>query len=197
MYAAFASSAGWPVLAQGGVQRNLLDPGELPDYVLGDDAAPVTIVEYASMTCGPCALFHNETFGALKEQYIDRSKVRFVFREYPLDAVATAAAMLARSVPSEKFFEVIGAMFANRQTWAQRTNAYQALLDFSKQIGFTQKAFEECLTDQSLLNAINAGRIRARNDFGVTSTPTFFVNGARTVGALSFQEISALIEAET
>ncbi|MEM5580903.1 MULTISPECIES: thioredoxin domain-containing protein [unclassified Roseibium] len=172
----------------------LLKPGPLGDKILGDENAPVAIVEYASMTCGHCANFHKRTWPELKEQFIDTGKVRFIFREFPLDPVAAAAFMLARCAPADKYFEIVDTMFENQRTWAFGDNPYQSLLDFSKQIGFTQETFEECLTNQGMLDAVNAVKDRGANEFGVSSTPTFFINGEKHSGALSIEEMGKIIE---
>ncbi|MET1414028.1 DsbA family protein [Roseibium sp. HPY-6] len=186
----------FPAFAQSVDVDELMVPGPLGDKILGDENAPVTVVEYASMTCGHCANFHNRTWKPLKEQYVDTGKVRFVFREFPLDPVSAAAFMLARCAPAENYFEIVDTMFENQRAWAFTDNPYNSLLDFSKQIGFTQESFEECLTNQGLLDAVNAVRDRAANEFGVNSTPTFFINGARHPGAMSIEQMGALIDAE-
>ena len=101
-----------PAFAQSVDVEELMKPGALPDKVLGSEDAPLTIVEYASMTCGHCANFHKNTYPHLKKEYVETGKARFVFREFPLDPVASAAFMLARSVPEDKYFEVVDFMFA-------------------------------------------------------------------------------------
>ncbi|MTI42913.1 DsbA family protein [Roseibium hamelinense] len=181
-------------LAQSVNVEELMKPGPLGDKVLGDDNAPVTIIEYASMTCGHCANFHTGTYPELKKEYVETGKVRFVFREYPLDPVAAAAFMLARCAPDEQYFDIIDIMFEQQRSWAFTDNPYNSLLNLSKQIGFTQESFEKCLTNQGLLDAVNAVRDRASTEFGVNSTPTFFVNGEKHSGALSFDEFSKIIE---
>jgi len=180
--------------AQSVNEEELLKPGPLGDKILGAEDAPVTIIEYASMTCGHCANFHNTTYKELKDQYVETGKVRFIFREFPLDPVASAAFMLARCAPEDKYFDVVDIMFEQQRTWAYSDNPYNSLLNFSKQIGFTQESFEQCLTNQGLLDAVNAVRERGANDFGVTSTPTFFINGEKHSGAMSFEEMSKLID---
>lgn len=172
----------------------LLEPGPLGDKVLGAEDAPVTIVEYASLTCSHCAAFHAKTYPELKSQYIDTGKVRFIMREYPLDAVASAGFMLARCAPEEKYFDIVDVMFAEQRTWAFTENPYNSLLNFSKQLGFTQESFESCLTDQSLLDAVNGVRERGSAEFGVSATPTFFINGEKHSGALSIEELGKIIE---
>lgn len=177
-----------PAFAQAVDVEELMKPGTLPDKVLGNEDAPLTIVEYASMTCGHCANFHKTTYPHLKKEYVETGKARFVFREFPLDPVASAAFMLARSVPEDKYFEVVDFMFAEQRAWAFTQDPYNSLLNFAKQIGFTQESFEKVLTDQALLDGINATRDRASSEFGVNSTPTFFFNGNKVNGAISPEE---------
>ena len=177
-----------PAFAQSVDVEELMKPGALPDKVLGSEDAPLTIVEYASMTCGHCANFHKNTYPHLKKEYVETGKARFVFREFPLDPVASAAFMLARSVPEDKYFEVVDFMFAEQRAWAFTQDPYNSLLNFAKQIGFTQESFEKVLTDQALLDGINATRDRASSQFGVDSTPTFFFNGNKVNGAISPEE---------
>lgn len=178
-----------PAFAQTVNVEELMQPGALPDKVLGSEDAPLTIVEYSSMTCGHCANFHKNTYPHLKKEYLDTGKARLIFREFPLDPVASAAFMLARAVPEEKYFDVIEFMFAEQRAWAFTQDPYNALLNFAKQIGFTQETFEKTLTDQALLDAINATRDRASSQFGVNSTPTFFFNGNKVSGAISPDEL--------
>ncbi|CTQ70202.1 thioredoxin domain-containing protein [Roseibium alexandrii] len=192
--AALGLASAAPAWAQSVDEAELLKPGPLGDKILGDENAPVTIVEYASMTCGHCANFHERTWPDLKKDYIETGKVRFIFREFPLDPVASAAFMLARCAPQEKYFDIVDIMFEEQRAWAFTDNPYQSLLDFSKQIGFTQESFEECLTNQGLLDAVNAVRERGANEFGVNSTPTFFINGEKHSGALSIDEMGKIIE---
>jgi protein-disulfide isomerase len=161
----------------------LMKPGPLPDLVLGKAEAPITVVEYASMTCGHCANFHTKVFPTLKEKYVDTGKVRFIMREFPLDNLAAAASMLARCAGDGKTFPLISVLFAKQDDWAfVKGDPRPELLKFAKQAGFTQESFEKCLTDQKLLDDISAVRSRAADTFGVNATPTFFVNGKKLNG---------------
>lgn len=161
----------------------LMKPGPLPDLVLGNADAPITVVEYASMTCGHCAHFHSTVFPTLKEKYVDTGKVRFIMREFPLDNLAAAASMLARCAGDGKTFPLISVLFAKQDDWAfVKGDPRPELLKFAKQAGFTQESFEKCLTDQKLLDDIAAIRSRAAETFGVNATPTFFVNGKKLNG---------------
>lgn len=171
----------------------LMEPGPLPEKVLGDADAPITIIEYASMTCSHCANFHANTLPALKEKYIDTGKVKLVFREFPFDPRAEAGFMLARC-SDDNYFAMVDVLFKQQQNWAGVENARDALLQISKLAGFTQESFEACLTDQKLLDDIRAVRERGAQEFNVDATPTFFINGQKYSGAMSIGEMSAIID---
>jgi protein-disulfide isomerase len=175
---------------------SLMKPQALPDMVMGDAKAPVTIVEYASMTCPHCAHFQETTFPELKKRYIDTGKVRYIFREFPLDNLAAAAFMLARcagELDSSKYYAMIDTMFAQQSTWAVE-KPIPPLMTIAKQAGVTEKSFDACLANQKLLSGIENVRQNAIKDFQVDSTPTFFINGKRAVGALTIDEIAKTID---
>jgi protein-disulfide isomerase len=175
---------------------DLMKPGALPDMVMGKADAPVTIVEYASMTCPHCAHFQETTFPELKKRYIDTGKVRYIFREFPLDNLAAAAFMLARcagELDSAKYYAMIDTMFAQQQTWAVE-KPIPPMMAIAKQAGFTEKSFDECLANQKLLTGIEDVRQRGIKEFQVDSTPTFFINGKRTVGAVTIDDMAKIID---
>ncbi|AUX75547.1 MULTISPECIES: DsbA family protein [Sinorhizobium] len=176
--------------------QKLMEPGALPEMALGEANAPVTIVEYMSMTCPHCANFHNKTFDAIKTKYVDSGKVRFVIREFPFDPRAAAAFMLARCAPEGQYFPMISMLFKQQEQWAAAENGRDALLQMSKLAGFTQESFEACLTNQKLLDDVNAVMQRGAKEFGVKSTPTFFVNGEHYSGDMSVDVMSALIDSK-
>ncbi|RWN02147.1 MAG: DsbA family protein [Mesorhizobium sp.] len=171
----------------------LLKPGALPDMQLGKDDAKVTIVEYASMTCPHCAHFHATTLPALKTKYIDTGKARLILREFPFDPSAEAGFMLARC-SKDNYFPMVDVLFKQQANWAGVANTKDALLQISKMAGFTQESFEACLTDQKLLDDVRSVQKRGADEFKVDSTPTFFINGKTYKGALSIEEISAIID---
>jgi protein-disulfide isomerase len=171
----------------------LLQPGALPDKVLGEENAPVTIVEYASMTCPHCAHFDETTFPELKKKYIDTGKVRYMLREFPFDPRAEAGFMLARC-SKDNYYPMVHVLFEQQGEWAAVENAKEALLRIAKLAGFTQESFEACLTDQKLLDDIRSVRMRGEKEFGVDATPTFFINGKKYAGAMSIEQMSAIID---
>lgn len=155
----------------------------LPDLWMGDPKAPVTIIEYASMTCGHCAQFELTTFADLKTKYIDTGKVRYTLREFPLDPLAAAAAMLARC-SGDKREAVVELLFQQQKNWAFVNNPLQALRDTVKQTGMGPTAFEACLNDQAMFDKINQIRDTAAQKFGINATPTFFINGEKKSGEI-------------
>jgi protein-disulfide isomerase len=172
----------------------LLEPGTLPDMVLGKADAPVTIVEYASMTCPHCAHFHETTLPALKTKYIDTGRARLILREFPFDPRAQAGFMLARC-SKDNYFPMVDVLFKQQASWAApESDPKVALLQLSKLAGFTQESFNACLTDQKLLDEIMSVQKRGADDFGVDSTPTFIINGNKYKGALSIEQMSAIID---
>ncbi|TBW34994.1 DsbA family protein [Siculibacillus lacustris] len=185
-----ATLAASPAAAQGAYDTaELLKAGPLPEMVLGSADAPVTVVEYASMTCGHCAHFAETVFPTLKSKYIDTGKVRFVFREFPLDPIAAAVSMLVRCSPPDKFFDVLDVYFAKQREWIDPKAPVDALSRFSKQFGFTDSTFRACLGDQKTLDGLNQTRTRGADVFGIDGTPTFFVNGRKIVGISTVEEL--------
>ncbi len=184
-------------LAQAKVSEiELMAPGALPDMVMGDAKATVTVIEYASMTCPHCAHFAETTFPEFKKRYVDTGKVRFIFREFPLDQLAAAAFMLARcagETDSSKYFSMVDTMFRQQRVWAVE-RPLPPLLALSKQAGFTQATFDTCLTNQKLLDGIEAVRTRATDKFKVQSTPSFFINGTLFSGALTIEDMAKQID---
>ncbi len=176
---------------------DLMKPGPLPENVLGSADAPVTIVEYSSMTCPHCAHFHTEILPALKAKYIDTGKAKYIIREFPLDNLAAAAAMLARCVDHDRYFPFVDVLYKTQPQWATgESDAADRLFDVVKQAGLNRASFDKCLSDQKLLDNIMAVRKRGADTFKVSSTPTFFVNGKLLTGAQSVGEFEKLMPPE-
>lgn len=166
---------------------------EVRERILGDPAAPVTIIEYASLTCPHCAAFHRETLPVLKERYIDTGKARLVFRDFPLDRAALAAAALAHCAGDARYFKFLDAMFANQQSWARASDPVAALRQLTRLGGLSDAEAEACLADQGLQDAILQTRLDGEREFGVNSTPTILVNGEKAADS-SVEAIAALID---
>lgn len=173
---------------------DLMAPGPVPEQALGPADAPVTVVEYASLTCSHCAEFAKDTFPEVKKRYIDTGKIRWVFRDFPLDQFATAGAMLARCGGEGKYFPILDAFFEQQDALRAAPEPFAWLQSFAKQVGFTQESFEACLSNQSLTDNILAVRQRASEKFGVSSTPTFFFNGKVRRGGMTIEEFEKELE---
>ena len=174
--------------------EDLAHAGPAGDIMIGSDKAPVTIIEYASMTCPHCAHFEETTLPELKKRYIDTGKVRYVMREFPLDALAAAGFMLARCAGPDKYETVVETLFAKQADWAMVQKPIPPLMAIAKQFGFTEESFNTCLANQQVLDDIQAVRDHAVNKLGVNSTPTFFINGKRFVGDLSIEVMAKEID---
>ncbi|MBV9752464.1 MAG: DsbA family protein [Hyphomicrobiales bacterium] len=172
---------------------DLAMPGPLGDVWLGSPDAKCTIIEYASMTCSHCAAFHHDTWPKLKATYVDTGKVHFTLREFPLDPLAAAGFMLARCAGDDKYYAMIDLLFDKQNDWAFVKKPVDALAALTKQAGFTQKSFEECLKNQEIRAGVEAVRSRAGTILGVDATPTFFINGKKYDGEMSFEAMDKII----
>ena len=171
-------------------------PVSLPDMALGPANASVTITEFASMTCPHCAAFNETVFPKIKSEYVDTGKVRYVFREFPLDIKAAAGSMLARCIAKDdagKYFAVVDLLFRQQEEWVMK-NTTETLTRIGKQAGLSQQQVEDCLKDQALLDKIAADQKYAAEVLKVNSTPTFFVNGEMIKGETSFAEFDKKIK---
>jgi len=172
-------------------------PVSLPDMALGPKDAAVTVTEYASMTCSHCAAFNEQVFPKLKAAYIDTGKIRYVFREFPLDIKAAAGSMLSRCIAkddSQKYFAVTDVLFKSQAEWVLKDTTAQ-LKRIGKQAGLSSDEVETCLKDQALLDKIAADQKYANEVLKVNATPSFFINGEMLRGENSFEEFAKRIDA--
>jgi protein-disulfide isomerase len=182
-------------MAQSAVAALVAKPVSLPDMALGSAKAPVSIVEYASMSCPHCAAFDENVFPMLKSKYIDTGKVRFVFREFPLDIKAAAASMLARCIAgddAEKYFGVVDTLFKQQDQLMEQTKDTLKLI--GGRAGMSEGAVEACEKNQAMLDKLSADQNFAYKELKVDATPTFFINGEMSKGAMSFEELDKKIK---
>ena len=168
--------------------EGLMRDDVLPDLWIGNPDAKISIIEYASMTCSHCAAFHNGTFKELKTKYIDTGKARFTVREFPFDPLAMAGFMLARCQGPEKREAMIELLFAQQTAWVN-DKPLEGLTKLTRQAGMGEAAFKACLDDKKLYEDIGQIRDRGQQKFSVTSTPTFFINGAKLQGYQILSEL--------
>jgi protein-disulfide isomerase len=191
--ASFAGLESMPPAFADATAADLAQAGPLGDVWLGSPDAKCTIIEYASMTCPHCARFHSDTWPKLKSTYIDTGKVHFTLREFPLDPLAAAGFMLARCNGNDKYYAMTDLLFDKQEDWAYSNKPLEALSKLTKQAGFTQKSFEECLKNQQIRAGVEAVRSRADAVLGVNATPTFFINAKKYDGELSFEAMDKII----
>lgn len=157
-------------------------PNPLGEIVLGAPDAPVTIVEYSSLTCPHCGAFHRDTLPELKAKYVDTGLVKFHFRPFPFDPYATAGAMLAQCVAPAAQVNFLDVLFKRQMQWIQAEQPMDELQALAKQAGLSESDFVVCLKDQNRLDAVRQMQSRAAEELGVRSTPTFFINGEKIQG---------------
>lgn len=166
----------------------------LGDRVLGQADAPAVMVEYASATCPHCAEFHTNVLPLIKAEYIDSGKLRFIFREFPLDRAALAASMLARCVPDDKYFATIDLIFRRQSIWMKADRAAE-LLKITQMAGMDKAGFDACLARPELAKAIIESSRQAARDFAIKGTPAIFVNGEMIDGHKEMADVKAAIDA--
>jgi len=174
----------------------LMAPQALPDLAIGSATAPVTIIEYASMTCGHCAHFAKETFPKLKSAYIDTGKVRFILREFPLDMLAAAVFMLARTHAggdAGKYMQLVEGFFATQTDWAVK-NPVEPLKKVARQMGISEDEFVKAIENRDLLDQVSKVRDHAADKLGVNGTPTFFINGVKLAQAATIETMAKIID---
>jgi len=158
------------------------------DRILGKPDAPITIIEYASLTCPHCAHFANDVLPELKKKWIDTGKVKLVLRDFPLDEPALRAAMIARCAPPDRYYAYIDTFFAAQDKWVMARDYRETLARLVKLGGMSQAEFDKCLNNTAIENKIVEGRLIASKELDVNSTPTFFINGAKFTGAPTVEE---------
>nr|WP_165359990.1 DsbA family protein [Azospirillum formosense] len=168
----------------------------LADRVLGNPNAPVTILDYSSMTCPHCAAFHTETLPKIKEAYIDTGKAKLIFRDFPFDQAALRASMLARCAPAERYYPLLDVLFKSQGQWSRAADPVKALAQYGKLAGMSEQVINACMANQALADGILQSRLVGQDKYKVEATPTFVLNeGAATIsGAQSFETFAAAID---
>lgn len=168
----------------------------LADRVLGKVDAPVTILEYASLTCNHCAAFHKETLPKIKQAYIDTGKAKLVFIDFPFDRVGLQAAMLARCVDPARYFGFLEVLFRGQETWADsEKTAVGNVRKLAKLSGLTDQAADACLKNDVLMDKILKGRQEAETRYKVDATPSFIIGDEKIAGARPFEDFQKALDA--
>jgi protein-disulfide isomerase len=185
------STTGTPTTA-GTVVDNAPSPAA-DDLSMGEPNAPVTIIEYFSLSCPHCAHFAKDIFPQIKSTYIDTGKVRWIFRDFPLNKPALAAEQLAHCQPALRYAATLDFFFSNQDQWL--IEQYEPVLtQLAKGAGMDDAGIQQCLNDQALRQKIVASRTDAANKYGVDATPTFFIGKVKIAGAEGFDTFRTVIE---
>ena len=164
------------------------------DFVIGSRSAPVTVIEYASLTCPHCAKFHNTVLPKVKSAYLDKGKVRLVYRDFPLDGAALKASMLARCAGRDRFFAFLDILFMRQKNWARARDPIGALGQIAALGGIDKDQFIACLQNPKIEKQVLEQRLEAEKAFAVNSTPSFIVNGRKISLGSNFDEFKAIID---
>jgi len=163
------------------------------DFGLGPKNAKVVIVEYASLTCGHCAEFHTLVLPKLKKEFVDTGKVRYIYRDFPLDRLALGAAMVARCAGKDNFFGFINTFYSVQSQWAEASDPISALNKIARLGGMDQKTFDQCLIDKEIQDVILSQRLEAVKEYDVRSTPTVFIDGDKYSGGMPLKKFQKII----
>ena len=156
------------------------------DHIISLGEPKNTIIEYASMTCPHCSDFHGDVFPRIKKDLIDTGIVKYTFRDFPLDPFAMAGTMIANCVNEDKYFDVVNVLLKTQKKWIER--GYQGIISVAKNFGLSEEDTKRCLSDKELINLIESNMNLASNSFGITGTPSVFVNGKK-IQSLKYEDI--------
>ncbi|PPR49069.1 MAG: hypothetical protein CFH23_00150 [Alphaproteobacteria bacterium MarineAlpha6_Bin1] len=161
---------------------------------LGDNNAKITIIEYASMTCDHCANFHKNIFPEIYEKYIQTGKVKFIFRDFPLDKQALFAAILANCAPKEKYFDFVKLIFNTTEKWISVEDEFlKKLKNIGKMGGLSNDQIESCFRDENMVDLAINSRSNGEKKFNITSTPSFIINGKK-YSSMTFEQFEKVLD---
>lgn len=180
-----------PVAAASAPNKSALEAVQPGDHVLGDPKAPITVIEYASLTCSHCAHFHTQVLPEIKKKWIDTGKVKLVYRDFPLDQVAAKAAQIAECAGNDRYFGVLDIIFRSQPQWAASSDALAELAKPLRIAGLGENEIKACLANEAMSNAV-INDYRGGEAMGVNSTPTLFINGQLYRGARSVDELDGV-----
>jgi protein-disulfide isomerase len=172
----------------------VMQPGPLPEVSWGRADAPVTLIQYASMTCQHCRKFHSDVYPELKRQFIDTGKVRYILREFPIGKSSGTATIALRCAPPEKYMALYAKYMEQQGNWVSQEVRTDQILKVAAQVGITGEQFDGCLKNQDMITKLNQIKDRGRQ-LGIIGTPNFFVNARLVKGTLSLEDIRAAVAA--
>ena len=165
----------------------------MQDRVIGNAEAPITIIEYASLTCPHCATFHAETLPQIKKEWIETGKAKLIYRDFPLDKYAASAAMIARCAPEDKYFIFLNAFYAQQKNWSRADDPVRVLTQLAGLGGMSKDDVDACLANEELQDAILQMRLDGQMEYGINSTPSFVING-KMINNLPYEDFKDILE---
>ena len=189
-----ASPSGAREVIQKPSTEEIMKTGELPEMALGRKDAPVTIIQYASMTCPHCRRFQLESYPALKREYIDTGKVRYILRaEFPIGKQSGLATIALRCAPPDKYFVLYDKLMAQQASWVSQDVRPDPIFKVAQQVGMTRAQFDSCRENRAMINTINWVKERGRT-LGIIGTPNFFIQGKLVKSAIGIKEIREMVD---
>ena len=177
------------------VNARIVDTIEaLNDKTIGIESAPIKMVEFASLTCGHCATFHNEVFPKLKKKYIESGKIFFTYKDFPLDKYALKASVIARCSGEKKFFSFLKVLYRKQKDWTRTQDPFKSLLKIAKLGGLKNDEIKVCVGNKSIEDGLLKERLKSSKKFDITATPTIYLNGEKYKGDLTFDALKLKIE---
>lgn len=165
----------------------------LTERVIGNSEAPITIIEYASLTCPHCANFHANTLPQIKKEWIETGKAKMIYRDYPLDKYAASAAMIARCAPKDKYFIFLNAFYAQQKNWSSAPDPIKVLTQLAGLGGMSKDDVDVCLANEALQDGILQMRLEGQMEYDINSTPSFVINGKKVTN-LPYDDFNELLE---
>ena len=184
------------------IKQEIIEPDAIFDkvkinkeeFILGKVNAPITMVEYASLTCSHCAQFHTLTLPLIKKEFIETGKVRLIYRDFPLDQFALTGSMIAHCAGKDRYFAFIQTMFAQQKQWSNDPQPIKALAQIARLGGMTKDKFEKCIKDKNVADAILQKRLDGDKQYKINSVPTILINGKRYSGGLTIEEFRSIVK---
>ena len=165
----------------------------LENQSMGDESAPIKMTEFASLTCGHCAKFHNEVFPKIKKEYIDTGKILFTYKDFPLDKFALKASVIARCSGNDKFFSFLKVLYNKQKDWTRTQDPFKSLLKIAKLGGLKNDEIKVCVGNKSIEDGILKQRLSSSKKFDIKATPTIFFNGKKYDGDLTYEALKLKI----
>lgn len=184
------------MIATGAGAAPLSTEEALSERVMGDADAPITIIEYASLTCPHCASFHKDTLPKLKSEWIDTGKAKLIYRDFPTAPAGPsyAASMIARCAPKDRYFTFLDAFFRTQSTWISSPDPRGALGQMARLGGLSEADFDQCMENEALLTGIRQLAQDGGREYGVQSTPSLVINGRLYPGNRSYDDLADILE---